>query len=177
MPRASANISAKFIAQIEMSNSCAPRNSIPAADTRPRMVSISGSPAATSEPKASRRIASVTGHEMTSDLSMALLLASLKSDHMPADPVSSARTPAPAAPAMGRLRSSAARTMSSGAARAPATTSAVCPSGEMPIPGRGGRTSSTRGSASNSVSTRRNVRRKPGSPGVWPGELTTTWSA
>ena len=51
------------------------------------MVSISGSPAATSEPKASTRIASVTGQEISSDFSIASRLASLKSDHIPAAPV------------------------------------------------------------------------------------------
>ena len=93
MPSASANISAKFIAQIEMSSICVPRYSDPADATRPRIVSISGSPAATSEPKASSRIPSVTGHEMSSDFIIADLLASLKSDHMPDAPVSETCTP------------------------------------------------------------------------------------
>ena len=83
MPSASANISAKFIAQMEMSRTCVPRYSEPAEATRPRMVSISGSPAATSEPNASSRMASVTGQEISSDFIIAVLLASLKSDHMP----------------------------------------------------------------------------------------------
>ena len=86
MPSASANISAKFIAQIEMSAICAPIQSEPAAATSPRIVSISGSPAATSEPNASTRIASVTGHEISSDFIIADLFASLKSDHMPGRP-------------------------------------------------------------------------------------------
>ena len=88
MPSASANISAKFIAQMEMSSSWVPRYSEPAEATRPRIVSISGSPAATSEPKASSRIPSVTGQEISSDFIIAVLLASLKSDHMPDAPVS-----------------------------------------------------------------------------------------
>ena len=46
------------------------------------MVSISGRPAATSEPKASTRIAIVTGQEMSSDFSIASRFASLKSDHI-----------------------------------------------------------------------------------------------
>ena len=95
MPRASANISAKFIAQIEMSSTCVPRYSEPADATRPRIVSISGRPAATSEPKASSRMASVTGQEMSSDFIIAVLLASLKSDHMPEAPVSETWTPSP----------------------------------------------------------------------------------
>ena len=56
-------MSAKFIAQIEISKPCVSSASRPAEATRPRIVSISGSPAATSEPKASARIASVTGQE------------------------------------------------------------------------------------------------------------------
>ena len=63
MPSASANISAKFIAQIETSNPCVSRASRPAEVTRPRIVSISGSPAATSVPNASTRMIIVTGHE------------------------------------------------------------------------------------------------------------------
>ena len=93
MPSASANISAKFIAQIEMSSSWVPRYSDPAEATRPRMVSISGRPAATSEPKASTRMIIVTGQEMTSLLSIAERLASLKSDHIPDAPVSETCTP------------------------------------------------------------------------------------
>ena len=63
MPSASANISAKFIAQIETSPTCEAIQSEPAAATRPTIVSISGSPAATRAPNASARIASVTGQE------------------------------------------------------------------------------------------------------------------
>ncbi len=54
MPSASANISAKFIAQIETSPSCEATQSEPAAATRPTIVSISGRPAATSAPNATR---------------------------------------------------------------------------------------------------------------------------
>ncbi len=87
MPSASANISAKFIAQIEIGMTRVPRYSDPAAASRPIIVSISGRPAATSEPKASSMMPSVTGQEMTSDLSIAERLAALKSDHMPGAPV------------------------------------------------------------------------------------------
>ena len=87
MPSARANISAKFIAQIETSNAWVRRKSIPADAISPRMVSISGKPAATSEPKAIRRMAIVTGHESSSDFIIAFLLAALKSDHMPGAPV------------------------------------------------------------------------------------------
>ena len=87
MPSASANISAKFIAQIEIGITRVPRYSRPAADARPIIVSISGSPAATSDPNASSRIPRVTGQEMTSDFIIAVRLAALKSDHIPAAPV------------------------------------------------------------------------------------------
>ena len=86
MPSASANMSAKFIDQIETSNRCVIRKRLPADAISPRIVRRSGSPAATSEPNARRRIASVTGQERTSDFSIALLFASLKSDHIPARP-------------------------------------------------------------------------------------------
>ena len=78
-----------------MSITWAPRNSEPAAATRPRIVSISGSPAATSEPKASTRMPRVTGQEISSDFIIAVLLASLKSDHMPGAPVRLTSTPSP----------------------------------------------------------------------------------
>ena len=80
-------MSAKFIAQIEISKPCVSSESSPAEATRPRIVSISGSPAATSEPNASTRIASVTGQEKSSDFIIAVRLAVLKSDHMPEAPV------------------------------------------------------------------------------------------
>ena len=60
---------------------------MPAEAASPRIVRSSGRPAATSEPNASTRIASVTGHEMSSDFIIALLFASLKSDHIPGAPV------------------------------------------------------------------------------------------
>ncbi len=118
MPSASANISAKFIAQIDMSSSCVPMYNDPAEATKPRIVSISGSPAATSDPNASTRMTIVTGQEMTSLLSIAERLASLKSDHIPDAPVSETCTPA--APFSSVLRSSAARTISFGLPAAPA---------------------------------------------------------
>ena len=78
-----------------MSSSCVPRYSEPAEATRPRIVSISGRPAATSEPKASTRMTSVTGQLNSSDFIIAVRLASLKSDHMPLAPVSDTCTPSP----------------------------------------------------------------------------------
>ena len=90
-------MSAKFIAQIEISASWVARKSTPALATRPMIVSISGRPAATSEPKASTRIASVTGQLKSSERIMAVRLAVLKSDHIADAPV--AFTVTPAAPA------------------------------------------------------------------------------
>ena len=81
-------MSAKFIAQIEISKPCVSSDSSPAEATSPRIVSISGRPAATSEPKASTRITSVTGQEKSSDFIIALRFAVLKSLHMPEAPVS-----------------------------------------------------------------------------------------
>ncbi len=126
---ASANINAKFIAQIEMSNSWVPMYSDPADATRPRIVSISGSPAATSDPNASTRMIIVTDQEMTSLLSIAERLAQLKSDHIPDAPVSDTCTPS--APCSCVLRSSAARTISLGFTAAPAWMTAVWPSREI----------------------------------------------
>jgi hypothetical protein len=123
-----------------MSMICVPTYSVPAAATRPRIVSISGSPAATSDPKASTRMPRVTGQEISSDFIIAVLLASLKSDHMPGAPVRLTSTPCPPAPASSLLRSSAARTMSFAFFAAPACTTAVRPSSEIVAPGRGGTT-------------------------------------
>ncbi len=123
-------MSAKFIAQMETSNTCVTRNRLPAAETRPRIVSRSGSPAATSDPKASTRMASVTGQEMSSDVIIACLFASLKSDHMPGAPVRLAVTPVPAASAMSPFSSPAACTISVGLAAAPPWTIAVRPSSD-----------------------------------------------
>src|SRR3546814_1960818 len=63
------------------------RTSEPADATRPARVRISGRPAATRAPKASTRIARVTGQETISDFSIASRLASLKSDQSSEDPV------------------------------------------------------------------------------------------
>ena len=68
---------------------------------------------------------SVTGQEMTSDFIIAVLLAWLKSDHMPGAPVSETYTSPPPSLASGPLRSSAARTMSLAPRAAPAWITAV----------------------------------------------------
>ena len=98
---------------------------MPAADTRPTIVSISGSPAATSEPKARSRIASVTGQEITSERSIALRLAALKSDHMPGAPVRLTWMPCPESAAILPFTSSAAFTIALELRAAPAWTIAV----------------------------------------------------
>src|ERR1039458_7901080 len=110
---------------------------MPAADAKPTIVSISGSPAATSEPKASSRIPSVTGHEITSDFSIAERLAALKSDHMPDAPVRCTCTPEVESLASWTLMSSAALTMPLELRAAPAWTIAVCPSREIDTPAAG----------------------------------------
>ena len=72
---------------------------------------MSGSPAATSEPKASTRMTIVTGQLNSSERIIAVRLAVLKSDHMPLAPVSDTCTPSPWRRCSRVLRSSAARTM------------------------------------------------------------------
>ena len=149
---------------------------MPADATRPAIVSISGSPAATSEPKARTRIARVTGQESSSDLSIASRLASLKSDHMPAAPVRFASTPGAAAAASLPLSSSAAATISFGSLAAVARRTAVWPSREIERPGRGGTTAPTAGSAARMRSAGRRVARKRGELAVSRGEWTATCS-
>ncbi len=125
MPRARANIRAKFIAQIEMSSTCVPRYRDPADAASPRIVSSSGNPAAASEPNARTRMASVTGQLISSDFIIAVLLAWLKSDHSPEAPVTAIWTRSLPSARTGSLRSSAARTMSLLFAAAPAMTTTV----------------------------------------------------
>ncbi len=141
------------------------------------IVSISGRPAATSEPKARTRIASVTGQEISSDFSIASRLASLKSAHMAAAPVRFASVPGPAAAAISGLRRSAAATISFGPRAAVPTTIAVRPSAEIDAPGRGGMTAPTAGSAASTRSTPATVRWSRGALVPVPEEWTATWSA
>jgi hypothetical protein len=86
-------MSAKFVAQVEISKPCVNSAGRPAEATSPGIVSSSGSPAAASEPNASTRIASVSGQENSSDLIIALRLVVSKSLHIPEAPVSETRTP------------------------------------------------------------------------------------
>ncbi len=141
------------------------------------IVSISGRPAATREPKARTRIASVTGQEISSDFNIASRLASLKSDHIPAAPVRFASTPGAAAAASSDLRSPAAATISFGFRAAVPTTSAVWPSAAIELRGCGGTTWPTAGSAESVASTAATLSRKRGSVAVSRSEWTTTCSA
>ncbi len=140
------------------------------------MVSIRGRPAATSEPKARTRIARVTGQEMSSERSIALRLAALKSDHMPDAPVRWTATPPRPAAASRPLSESAALTIPFESRAAPAWTTAVWPSREIEAPGRGGTTELTaeleRRIRSVAVTRDRNA----GSFTVLVGEWTTTIS-
>ena len=101
MPSARANIIAKFIAQMETGTTWLISTREPAEATRPARVRISGSPAATRAPKASTRIARVTGQENISDFSIASRLASLKSDQSSEAPVGLTWTPSWRGPAAG----------------------------------------------------------------------------
>ena len=139
-------------------------------------MSISGSPAATSEPNASSMMPSVTGQEMTSDLSIAERFAALKSDHMPAAPVRFTTTPAVESLCSLPLRVSAAATIAFGSRAAPACTIAVWPSREIDSPG-GGRHDCAHGA----VGAKRPLDLaiadlKAGEPTVWVGEYTTVIS-
>ncbi len=177
MPSARANIIAKFIAQMETGTSSLISTSEPAEATSPARVRISGSPAATRAPKASTRMARVTGHDSISDLSIASRLASLKSDHSREAPVGLTSTPSPERASSSPLRSSATRTISLGSAPAPARTTAVLPSWLRVAPGCGAITSATRGSASRTDVTSSST--SPPRPSVTgPSVLcTTTWIA
>jgi hypothetical protein len=147
-----------------------PRYSSPAADARPTIVSISGSPAATSEPKASSRIPSVTGHEITSDFIIALRLAVLKSDHMPDAPVTCTWTPPAESAASWPLMLSAPLTIPLELLAAPAWTIAVCPSRLIETPGEGAITLLTAESALSVRSTFVITDRNAGSLTVFDGE-------
>jgi hypothetical protein len=154
-----------------------PRNSSPAAETSPTIVSIRGSPAATNEPNASSRIPSVTGQEITSDLSIALRLAALKSDHIPEAPVRCTCTPAAESAASLPFTSSAALTIPLELLAAPASTIAVCPSRLIEIPAEGAITLLTAGSALSVRSTFVSTAWNTGSLTVLVGEYSTVISA
>ena len=178
MPTARANISAKFIAQIVIPVSRVPSHSAPAVATSPAIESSSGMPAAASEPNATSSTARVSGHDMTSERSIAALFSSLNCDQSAGEPVTASRTPAGARPSSPSCTRPAARTISAVSAPAPPRTTATCPSAETePAPARGRRTSATAASRASTRALRSTARRNGGSPAVWRGELTTTASA
>ena len=146
------------------------RYSDPAAANSPTIVSISGSPAATSEPNASNRITSVTGQETTSDFSIAERLAALKSDHIAEAPVRWTCTPAPDRAESLPFKRSAATTIAFASRAAPACTIAVCPSREMDTPAAGGITVLTARSARSVCSTFVTAVWNAGLLIVWLGE-------
>ena len=157
MPSAKANIRAKFIAQIEIGVTLVKRSSKPAALKRPAIVSNKGSPAATSEPKASTKMASVTGHENNSDLIMAVRLAVLKSDHSTDAPVAVTVIPCEPSAARGAFKASAARTIVLGSEPAPPSTTAVLSFALMEMPATGRTTALMSGFDLNIFSTERMV--------------------
>src|SRR5262249_47611332 len=165
-------MSAKFIDQIEMSKPCVSRASSPADATSPRIVSSSGRPAATIEPKASTMIVIVTGQEKSSDFIIAFRFAVLKSLHIPGLPASETLTEDVPAAFRPDLRSSAAATIAVGLPFAPAVTIAVWPSAEILVPGRGVCTEATRLSAERTCSTRASVCRNAGEEVVAVGGWT-----
>jgi hypothetical protein len=156
---------------------CVPTHSDPAAAIRPMIVSISGRPAATSEPKATTSIAMVTGQLTSSDRIIAEWLAALKSLHSPDEPVRATVTPAPDRCVRGPLSASAARTIALVSPAAPAWMTAVCPSRLTDSPGVGGTTRLTRGSARSNRSARVTTACTPGSVTVRRVECTTTCNA
>ena len=93
MPRARANISAKFSAQMETGMNLVVMTSAPAATSSPAMVRRRGSPAATRLPKAMTKMTIVTGHDSISERSMAERLAVLKFAHRALSPVRVTVTP------------------------------------------------------------------------------------
>ena len=147
MPRARANISAKFIAHTEIGVTVLSSTRAPADATRPARVSISGRPAATRLPKASTRISSVTGQDIISAFIIASWLAWLKSLHSIDWPVGRTSMVSVPRAVMRSERSSARRTMSSVSAAAPAMRMPVCPSSLTVTPGVGGMMSAMRSSA------------------------------
>ena len=122
-------------------------------------------------------IASVTGQESSSDFIIAVLLAVLKSLHMPGEPVSETATNGVWAASSFDLSASAAATIAVGSPSAPAVTTAVCPSRETLAPGLGRRTEATRLSPARMRSTRSSVCWNSGAEVVTVEEWTTTVSA
>ncbi len=78
---------AKWLRELLFQVNRLPIQSAPAAATSPSIESSSGMPAAAAEPNAISRTASVSGHEVISDRSIAALFSSLNWDHIAAEPV------------------------------------------------------------------------------------------
>jgi len=146
MPRARANIKAKLSAQIDTGVNFVVITRAPAATSSPAMVRRSGRPAATRLPKAITRMMIVTGHDSSSDLSMAERLAVLKLAHSALSPVRVTLTPDVASAASLGWTASAASTILFELAAAPAVMIAVRPSREIETPACDGTTVDTRGS-------------------------------
>ena len=134
MPRASANIKAKLSAQIETGVNFVVITSAPAATRRPAMVRSNGSPAATRLPNAMTKMMMVTGHESSSERSIADRLALLKLDHRALSPVNVTVMPGRDNAPRGVARESAAFTISFELAPAPAVITPVRPSRDNEIP-------------------------------------------
>ncbi len=92
MPSASANIIAKFNAQMLTGAMWVASTRAPAAVSSPTSVSISGRPAATRLPKAMTSTIIVTGQDSTSELIIAAWLTLLKFAHSALSPVRSTET-------------------------------------------------------------------------------------
>src|SRR5215208_7778999 len=108
-----------------MSNAPVSNASSPADETSPRIVSSSGNPAATSEPKATTMIAIVTGQESSSDFIIAVLFAVLNALQMAGEPVSATVTAGLPARSSCGFSSPAAATIAVGSAFAPAVITVV----------------------------------------------------
>src|SRR5665213_871170 len=154
MPNASANIIAKFNAQMLTGAIWVDSTRAPAADNKPTRVSINGSPAATRLPNAITSTIIVTGHDSTSDLIIAAWFTLLKFAHSALDPVRLTEIVGDERPVNGPARASAARTIALASALAPAWMMTVVPSLEMLTPGVGATTVPTRLSACSSAVAR-----------------------
>ena len=88
--------------------------------------------------------------------------AALKSDHMPDAPVRLTEIAPDESACSLPLSESAAATIAVGSRRAPPRMSAVCPSAEIDVPGRGGTTVEMRGSERRIASAFATVARKLG---------------
>ena len=176
MPSASANIIAKFIAQIDTGVKWSISTRVPAEAASPATVSRSGSPAATSVPKASTRMPRVTGQDSSSDLIIASWLAVLKSLHIMEEPVALTWIVVVDRAVSGPFRSSAALTISLVSAPAPPRMTAVLPSRLMVDPGCGATTSEMSGLALSRAVARPMTFCTAGSV-TGRSALTTTWRA